>query len=121
MGTPPFRSAAALYADANPPVLALLDRLDGTAEPTDALGARDLVRLAPRMRGRILVVHGIQDQTIPVRHSRVLVDALRAQPAVTVTYRELDGGHRPVRPGDPEFAAIIRFLGGVEGVQPRSS
>ena len=40
--------------------------------------------------------------------------ALRAQPEVSVTYRELAGGHQPVRPSldDQEYAAIVRFLGG---------
>jgi predicted esterase len=66
------------------------------------------------MRGQILVVHGRQDPVIAVRHSRELVEALQAQQGVTVTYREPAGGHQPVRPGtdDPEYDAIVRFLGG---------
>jgi dipeptidyl aminopeptidase/acylaminoacyl peptidase len=110
----PFRSGAALYADAGPRVRALLDRLDGTVLLNDPPGPRDLVRLAPRMRGRILVVHGKHDPVIPVRHSRELVEALRAHSGVKLIYRELAGGHQPVRPAidDPEYAAIVKFLCG---------
>jgi alpha-beta hydrolase superfamily lysophospholipase len=110
----PFRSARRLYAEAGPRVCALLDRLDGPA----AGGGRrpvDLVRRAARMRGRILLLHGAADPTIPVRHSRELAAALAGVPGVAVTYHELaGGGHQPVRPSrnDPYFAGIVRFLGG---------
>lgn len=111
----PFLSGARLYPEATAPVRALLDRLGGTAMVAGAPGPRDLLRLAPRMRGRVFVVHGERDPTIPVSHSRALVAALAGRPEVSVTYRELAGrGHQPFRQSldSPEFVEIIRFLGG---------
>lgn len=111
----PFLSGARLYADAGPPVRALLDRLDGTAAVDSGRGPRDLLRLVPRMRGPILVIHGECDETIPVRHSRELVAALATQAAVTVAYREVTGrGHQAIRQtvDAPEFSELVRFLGG---------
>lgn len=110
----PFLSAARLHADAGAAVRSLVDRLDGTATVTDGIGPRDLLGLAPRMRGRVLVLHGDRDPNIPVTHSRALVAALAGAPDVAVTYRELPGGgHFALRP-DPEvgqFAEVLRFLG----------
>jgi pimeloyl-ACP methyl ester carboxylesterase len=76
----PFLSGARLYPDAIPPVRALLDRLAGATVVNGASGPRDLLRQAPRMRGRVLVVHGERDPTIPVGHSRELVAALTGRP-----------------------------------------
>jgi dipeptidyl aminopeptidase/acylaminoacyl peptidase len=116
----PFQSTTRLYADAGPGVRALLDRLDGLAT---AGGPRpvDLLRRASQLRGRILVLHGGRDPTVPVRHSRELVAALAGVPGVAVTYHELaGGGHQPVRPGRhcPHFAEIVRFLGGTVPAEP---
>jgi alpha-beta hydrolase superfamily lysophospholipase len=116
----PFRSTPRLYAEAGPRVRALLDRLDGRAMAGGPRPA-DLVRRAPRMRGRILLLHGERDPTVPARHSRDLVAALAGVPAVAVTYHELaGGGHQPVRPSlhDPYFAEIVRFLGGTVPAEP---
>lgn len=111
----PFLSGPRLHADATPPVRALLDRLDGAAVVPGRAAPQDLLQLASRMRGRVLVVHGERDQTIPVRHSRDLVAALADQPGVSVTYREFPGrGHQPVPETleSADFVEVVRFLGG---------
>ncbi|QSB16629.1 prolyl oligopeptidase family serine peptidase [Natronosporangium hydrolyticum] len=109
----PFLSGAALRADANPPVRALIDRLDGVAPVVDEYGARDLLRVAAGMRGRVLLLHGARDQTVPVGHSRRLAAALSAAPGVDLTYREVaEAGHDPVPtdPASPTLAELVRFL-----------
>lgn len=117
----PFLSGARLYAEAAPPVRALLDRLDGARVLVTTAGPRDLLWLAPRIRGRVLVVHGDRDGTIPVGQSRTLVAALSGRPDLRVRYRELPGrDHDPVRPARhaPEFAEIVAFLSGVDTTGP---
>ncbi|WP_344982322.1 alpha/beta hydrolase family protein, partial [Streptosporangium fragile] len=74
----PFLSGRALYADGPAPVRTLIDRVGGRADIHDALGPRDLLALAPRLRLPLLIVHGEHDSIIPVAHSRRLRDRLRA-------------------------------------------
>jgi pimeloyl-ACP methyl ester carboxylesterase len=106
----PFLSGARLYSEAGPRVRALLDRLDGTAELNDEIGPRDLLRLAPRMRGPVMLVHGESDMVIPVTHTRALAAALRDQPEVDLAYREVAGaGHDLLR---PEATALINEVDG---------
>jgi pimeloyl-ACP methyl ester carboxylesterase len=96
----PFLSAQRLYPDSSPGVRALIERLDATTEPPGQEGTRDLLALAESMTGRILLVHGEDDLTIPVSHARMLAQALRERSNATVTYREIPGrGHMPIGPG----------------------
>ncbi|WP_329088723.1 alpha/beta hydrolase family protein [Streptosporangium sp. NBC_01469] len=109
----PFRSAASLYAQAPQPVRNLIDRLGGLGEVTDALGPRDLASLVPRIRARVLIAHGLLDETIPVTQSRELVDRLISAGHPDVTYREpANRGHIAfgARSGDPLAREITAFL-----------
>ncbi|MCC5578820.1 S9 family peptidase [Microtetraspora sp. AC03309] len=97
----PFLSGQALSQDGSAAVRALLDRLGGRAElADDALGSRDLLRLADRIRLPLLIVHGQEDPIIPVTHSRRLYDRLREsgrRVGAEVTYLEVPGGgHDPL-------------------------
>lgn len=104
----PFVSAASLDAVAGPRVRALIDRLDGRRPVDDDLGARDLVRLAPRIRCPTLIAHGALDRTIPVDQARAIVSAMTAGPAGDVLrYLEVpDRDHGVLRPS-PD-AAVMR-------------
>jgi phospholipase/carboxylesterase len=51
-------------------------------QPGPALGQRDA-----------LVIHGVRDQTLPIRHGRASRDALLAVPLGSVAFHELDMGH----------------------------
>ncbi|GAA4197392.1 hypothetical protein GCM10022252_46250 [Streptosporangium oxazolinicum] len=109
----PFRSAASLYERAAQPVRNLIDRLGGLGEVADALGPRDLASLAPRVRARVFVAHGLLDETIPVTQSRELVDRLISAGHPDVTYRELPNrGHIAIgtHSGDPLAREITAFL-----------
>ncbi|MBV9823177.1 MAG: S9 family peptidase [Actinobacteria bacterium] len=104
----PFVSAASLDAVAGPRVRALIGRLDGCRPVEDDLGARDLVRLAPRIRCPTLIAHGALDRTIPVDQARAIVSAMIAGPAGNLLrYLEIPGrDHGVLRPHPDE--AVMR-------------
>ncbi|WP_228638536.1 prolyl oligopeptidase family serine peptidase [Microtetraspora sp. AC03309] len=112
----PFLSGRELYADGPAPVRTMLDRLGGHEEIVDDdLGPRDLLRLADRIRQPVLLVHGDQDPTIPVAHSRRLRDRLAAvgHPDAALTYLEIPGaGHDPLsgRDGHAVLERLVAFL-----------
>ncbi|MFP3986455.1 alpha/beta fold hydrolase [Streptomyces sp. E11-3] len=68
----PFLSGPRLDSQASPPVRAMLKRLGGLTETDDALGPRDALRFAGRIQSPLLVLHGTQDQIVPVAHARAL-------------------------------------------------
>ncbi|MDG4830042.1 prolyl oligopeptidase family serine peptidase [Solwaraspora sp. WMMD1047] len=110
----PFTSAPALHAEAAPAVRSLIERLGGLVTAEDRLGARDLIRLAPRLRTPLFVVHGERDPIIPVAQSRRLVAGLRTAGHLP-RYREVaGGGHDPLgEPGaEPLLAEVVSFLTG---------
>ncbi|WP_250562724.1 alpha/beta hydrolase family protein [Sphaerisporangium fuscum] len=111
----PFLSGPELYRDGPPSVRALLDRLGGRAELDDALGPRDLARLAGRMRPPIMIVHGLQDSVIPVAHSRRLYGRLLAAghpvPPVYLEIPEADHDPLASAAGHLVTGRLIDFLG----------
>ncbi|WP_416972953.1 prolyl oligopeptidase family serine peptidase [Streptomyces sp. 4F14] len=109
----PFTSVPALYADAPTPTRNLIDRLVGHGDVDDALGPRDLLRLAPRIRTGVLLLHGRLDETIPVSQSRALAHRLIDAGHGHVTYREpADRGHAALNtlPGTAQPREITDFL-----------
>lgn len=110
----PFASVERLYAVASARVRALIERLDARRPVDDDLGARDLVRLGPRIRCPVLIVHGRLDERIPVDQARAIVSAIDAS-AARVRYLELpDRGHAVLRPHphDAVLRAASALLGG---------
>lgn len=105
----PFLSARRLHADAGPAVRSLIERLDGREDVADALGPRDLVRLASRVTAPVLIAHGTDDDVIPVAHARTLAGLLGA------AYREVPGGGHDLltEPGGEGLTGeIAAFLSG---------
>jgi dipeptidyl aminopeptidase/acylaminoacyl peptidase len=96
----PFLSGPRLYADGSKGVRALLDRLGGRTTIDDDLGPRDLAVLCDRITARLLVIHGANDEVIPVGQSRDLrARLLRAgrEEGREFTYLEPPtGGHNPL-------------------------
>ena len=68
----PFLSGARLLAEATPGVRSLTVRMGGAQEPEDGRGPRDVLRLCHRLVAPLLVVHGDQDDVVPVGQSRTL-------------------------------------------------
>ncbi len=108
----PFLSAARLFEDGSAGVRGLVERLDGASEVRDEFGPRDLLALAPRVEGPVLLIHGESDDVIPVSHSRRLACRMQAT-AVDITYREVPGGgHNPLdEPGGHDLLdEVVDFL-----------
>jgi len=111
----PFLAGSKLYEDGSPAVRSLLDRLGGCVELDDELGPRNLLRLCPRIRAPLLIIHGERDDVIPVAHSRLLAEHLRATGRRTpedFSYREIPHvGHDPLdEAGGHLLEEIIGFL-----------
>lgn len=111
----PFLSGTRLYHEASPRVRMLLDQLRGCQELRDDLGPRDVLRLCPEIRARLLVAHGDQDSVIPVGQSRMLRHRLlelgRGE-GTDFQYLEIPGGrHDLLNVGGNAFhQQIVRFL-----------
>jgi dipeptidyl aminopeptidase/acylaminoacyl peptidase len=116
----PFLSGPRLYRDGDPAVRGLLERLGGCQELHDALGPRDLLRLVGGLRARLLLVHGGDDEVIPVAHSRALRQRLLdlgRREGEDFDYLEVpSGGHDLVATaGTPALREhVVRFLTGRE-------
>ena len=112
----PFTSAARLYQQAGLSTRRHIDRLDGRSEIIDDLGPRDLLLLADRLRAPLLLVHGRDDDVIPVQQSRALRRCLargRPDDERALKYVELEneghdvlGGAR----GDRVRAMVCDFI-----------
>jgi pimeloyl-ACP methyl ester carboxylesterase len=84
----PFLSGQRLHEDGSAPVRRLLDRLGGRTALDDDIGPRDLTRLAPSISANTLIVHGSDDDIIPVGHAREINRLLRSDRR----YVEIPGG-----------------------------
>ena len=98
----PFLSPRRLHADGGPGVRALIDTIAGSAD-------RDVLETCADITAPLLIVHGTEDDVVPVNHSRTLVSRLRRL-GKDFRYVEIrDHGHEPA--DDPHAAAeIVAFL-----------
>ncbi|MGW6710615.1 prolyl oligopeptidase family serine peptidase [Streptomyces sp. NPDC054956] len=114
----PFLSGPRLHAEGSAQVRAMVERLDGLTPVRDELGPRDVERSAPALSVPLLLVHGARDDSVPVGHSRALVERLTAlgrRPGTDFHYLELpERGHAVLGTGtdDPVLASVVRFLAG---------
>jgi pimeloyl-ACP methyl ester carboxylesterase len=114
----PFCSAQSLYAEGADGVKSFLRRHGALDVIDDALGPRDLERLAERITAQVLIVHGSGDDTIPVSQPRRIVAALERagrRSGTEFIYREVPGGHDPLQEGAADDAPrrqVIEFLAG---------
>ena len=86
----PFLSGDRLHAEASPTVRAAVERLGGR-------GGADVLAVARRIDGPLLVVHGDRDPTVPVSQSRALHHHLRRPGRTRLEYVEVAGAdHDPL-------------------------
>ena len=103
-GVAPFLSGDRLHAEASPTMRAAVERLGGR-------GGADVLAVARRIHGPLLVVHGDEDPTVPVSQSRALRHHLRRPGHARLEYVEVRGaGHDPVESSAHAHAAVTRFL-----------
>jgi pimeloyl-ACP methyl ester carboxylesterase len=111
----PFCSADSLYAAGPESVRSFLRRLGALDVIDDALGPRDLERLADRITARLLIVHGTRDEKIPVSQPRRIVAALERvgrRSGNDFIYRETPGGHDLIHgtPDEELRRQLVDFL-----------
>jgi pimeloyl-ACP methyl ester carboxylesterase len=111
----PFCSPASLYAEASDGVKSFLRRLGALDVIDDALGPRDLERLAGLITAQLLIVHGIGDETIPVSQPRHIVAALERagrQSGTDYSYLEMPSGHDPLQSATSQASrrTVVQFL-----------
>ncbi|GAA2114758.1 hypothetical protein GCM10009759_59260 [Kitasatospora saccharophila] len=110
----PFLSGGRLLAEAAAPVRALTARLGGDRELEDALGPRDVLRVAHRLHAPLLVVHGDRDEVVPVGQSRSLRhELLRLGRVEGVDFRYVEAagaGHEVL--AEEGAAAVHELLAG---------
>jgi dienelactone hydrolase len=63
----------------------------------DELAARDAARMAPRIQCPLVLVHGTEDETVPVSHTRQLEAALR-EAGKSVDARYIEGADHALAP-----------------------
>ncbi|MGH3924502.1 MAG: alpha/beta hydrolase family protein, partial [Pseudonocardiaceae bacterium] len=68
----PFLSGTYFHDNANVAVQHRIDQLGGRRQLDDALGPRDVLRACTTLSTPLLLMHGTQDDTIPVQQSRTL-------------------------------------------------
>ncbi|MDQ3150317.1 MAG: alpha/beta fold hydrolase [Actinomycetota bacterium] len=95
----PFLSGPQLYDNSPPWVAQRLEVLGALTPVTDAIGPRDVQRLCSAIAAPLLVLHGAEDEVIPVEQSRTLrrqlLNAGREE-GVDFVYREVHGDHEEV-------------------------
>ncbi|GAA2775266.1 S9 family peptidase [Saccharopolyspora taberi] len=110
----PLLSGARLHSAGAPWVGRRAAKLGALEEIDDDLGTRDVLRLCPSISAPLLLMHGTDDEVIPVEQSRALRNRLLESGAADrLDYRELPAGHHEVvtgRSGEVRDA-VTRFCG----------
>jgi dipeptidyl aminopeptidase/acylaminoacyl peptidase len=106
----PFLSGPRLYPVANAPTRLLLERLGGLAVPSVEGRSCDVLDRCRDIRGPVLLVHGTDDDVIPVEQSRLLHRRLVELGHSSVHLLDLPGtGHDPVA-GPHQKVVLERVL-----------
>lgn len=110
----PFLSAASLHYQATVAVRRRIEQLGGLRQIEDSIGPRDVLRTCATLSVPLLLMHGIEDGTIPVEQSRMLqrrLLELGRTEGVDFEYVEFDTDHAGlVRAQPPELnQRVIRF------------
>ncbi|MGH3718290.1 MAG: alpha/beta hydrolase family protein [Pseudonocardiaceae bacterium] len=92
----PFLSGPRFYDSANVAVRHRIERLGGLRPIEDGIGPRDVLQVCAALSAPLLLIHGTEDDTIPVEQSRMLRRRLlelgRAE-GVDFEYAEVDSDH----------------------------
>ena len=95
----PLLSGARLHTAGSPWVGHRAAKLGALEEIEDDLGTRDVLRLCPSLAVPLLLMHGADDDVIPVEQSRALRGRLVESGHAGLVYRELAAGHEDVVTG----------------------
>ncbi len=110
----PFLSAASFHDSATDAVQARIEQLGGMRQSEDAIGPRDVLRACVELAAPLLLMHGVEDETIPVEQSRMLRQRLleldRTE-GVDFEYVEIDTDHAGLVRAQPRelIQLVVRF------------
>lgn len=110
----PFLSAASFHDSATAAVQARIEQLGGLRQIEDAIGPRDVLRACAELSTPLLLMHGVEDGTIPVEQSRMLrrrLLELGRTEGVDFDYVELDTDHAGLVRAQPRevIQRVVRF------------
>ncbi len=108
----PFLSGPRFHECANVAVRRRIEKLGGLERMTEAIGPRDVLRACTSLSVPLLVMHGIQDETIPVTQSRILkrrLLELGSTEGVDFEYCEIDSDHGGLSQLDVVCRRVARF------------
>jgi pimeloyl-ACP methyl ester carboxylesterase len=95
----PFLSCARLHKSVRATIRYQIEALGGLKQIDDANGPRDVLRACGSLATPLLLVHGINDTTVPVEQSRILrrrlVELGRTE-GIDFLYLETDSDHKDV-------------------------
>ncbi|MGH3770328.1 MAG: alpha/beta hydrolase family protein [Pseudonocardiaceae bacterium] len=92
----PFLSGERFHDNASVTVRRRIEQLGGLRRIADAIGPRDVLRACAALSAPLLLMHGINDQTIPVEQSRTLrgrLLELGRTEDIDFEYVEVDSDH----------------------------
>lgn len=108
----PFLSGPRFHDCANVAVRRRIEHLGGLRPIEDAIGPRDVVQGSVSLSAPLLLMHGIQDETIPVTQSRMLrqrlLDLGRTED-VDFEYAEVDSDHGGLIQRTTLSKRVVRF------------
>jgi pimeloyl-ACP methyl ester carboxylesterase len=107
----PFLSGPRLYAEAGEPTRRLIERLGGLSVPVVDGEARDVFERCGEIEAPVLLIHGTEDDVVPVSQSRLLHRRLVALRHPNTEFLELPGGHDPTTGCQREIVIerVVRF------------
>jgi pimeloyl-ACP methyl ester carboxylesterase len=100
----PFLSGRSLHSCAGPAARNRIERLGGLKLINDTIGPRDVLRACSSLSVPLLVIHGKDDQVIPVEQSRLLrerLSELGRVEGVDFEYMEVGSNHEEVVMASP--------------------
>ena len=108
----PFLSGPRLYPEAGGVTRAVIERLGGLTVPIFDGKAQDVLERCGEIAAPVLIIHGTEDDVVPVGQSRLLYQCLRARGHPSAELVELPGaGHDPAM-GQYQarvFDRVLRF------------
>jgi pimeloyl-ACP methyl ester carboxylesterase len=108
----PFLSGPRFHDCANVAVRRRIEKLGGLERMEEATGPRDVLRACTSLSVPLLLMHGTQDETIPVTQSRILTQRLLelgSTEGIDFEYCEIDTGHGGLSQLNVVGRRVVRF------------
>lgn len=108
----PFLSGPRFYDSAHSAVRRRIEQLGGLRGIEDSMGPRDVLQACATLSAPLLLIHGVEDKTIPVTQSRMLRQRLLELGRTESTdfrYVEVDSDHNGLMQRQVLNQRVVRF------------